>query len=141
MALMTMVNSAPAQQLQSGIDMRNLDTTVDPAADFYQYACGGWMQRNPLPEAYSRYGSFDKLGEENNKRVNSILDELLHNSYTTGTIEQKLSDLYKLAMDSVSRDSQGVEPVMGILRQLEQARTKDQLFDIQLQLAPYSQQR
>ena len=137
MALMTMVNSAPAQQLQSGIDMRNLDTTVDPAADFYQYACGGWMQRNPLPEAYSRYGSFDKLGEENNKRVNSILDELLHNSYTSGTIEQKLSDLYKLAMDSVSRDSRGVEPVMGILRQLEQARTKDQLFDIQLQLAPY----
>ena len=136
MALVTMSLTATAQQLNSGIDLSNLDKSARAADDFYQYACGGWMQKNPLPAAYSRYGSFDVLGEENNKRINGILDELLHNSYAKGTVEQKLSDLYKLAMDSLKRDADGVKPVMDIIKQMENAKTKQQLFDIQLQLAP-----
>ena len=137
MALMTMSLTATAQQLGSGIDLGNCDASVRAADDFYQYACGGWMQMNPLPAAYSRYGSFDVLGEENNKRINGILDELLHNSYAKGTVEQKLSDLYKLAMDSVKRDADGVKPALDIIKQMESAKTKAQLFDIQLQLAPF----
>lgn len=138
MAISTMSLASTAQnQLNSGIELANLDTTVRPADDFYQYACGGWMQRNPLPPAYSRYGSFDVLQEENNKRINGILSDLLQGTFTVGTTEQKLSDLYKLAMDSVRRNQEGINPVMGIIRQLEQARTNDQLFDIELQLAPF----
>lgn len=95
------------------------------------------MKKNPLPAAYSRYGSFDVLGENNNKRINGILDELLHGTYKKGTVEQKLSDLYKLAMDSTRRDADGVAPAMDIIQQLENAKTKEQLFDIQLQLAPF----
>ena len=124
-------------QLGSGLDMNNLDKSVRAADDFYQYACGGWMQKNPLPAAYSRYGSFDVLGEDNNKRINGILDELLHGTYKAGSTEKKLSDLYKLAMDSVRRNSDGVKPAMDIINKLEQAKTKEQLFQIQLQLAPY----
>ena len=123
MALVTMSLTATAQQLNSGIDLSNLDKSARAADDFYQYACGGWMQKNPLPAAYSRYGSFDVLGEENNKRINGILDELLHNSYAKGTVEQKLSDLYKLAMDSLKRDADGVKPVMDIIKQMENAKT------------------
>ena len=137
MALSTMSLSAAAQQPGSGIDLSNLDKSVRPADDFYQYACGGWMQQHPLPAAYSRFGSFDVLGEENNKRINGILDELLHGIYKVGSTEKKLSDLYKQAMDSVRRNEQGVGPAMGIIQQMEKAKTKEQLFDIQLQLAPY----
>ena len=120
----------------SGIDISNLDTSVRSADDFYQFACGGWMENNPLPAAYARYGSFDVLGEENNKRINGILDELLHGDYAEGTTEKKLSDLYKLAMDSVRRNEEGVNPAMDIIQQMEQAKTKEELFQIQLQLAP-----
>lgn len=67
-----MVAGAQAQ-LKSGIDLTNLDNSVRPADDFFQYACGGWMKKNPLPAAYSRYGSFDKLAKDNNERINSIL--------------------------------------------------------------------
>ena len=138
MALATISLSSTAQsQQRTGIDLANIDATVRPADDFFQYACGGWMQRNPLPPAYSRYGSFDALQEENNKRINGILSDLLQGSFTQGTIEQKLSDLYKLAMDSVRRNQDGTAPVMGIIQQLEQARTNDQLFDIEMQLAPF----
>ena len=122
--------------LTSGINLANLDTTATAGDDFYQYACGGWMVNNPLPAAYSRYGSFDVLGEENNKRINGILDELLKGSYEKGTVEQKLSDLYKLAMDSVKRDKDGVAPLMPIIGRMEKAQTVDELFAIQLELAP-----
>ncbi|MBQ4393156.1 MAG: M13 family metallopeptidase [Prevotella sp.] len=138
MALTTMSITANAQaQLGSGLELGNLDTKVKPADDFYQYACGGWMEKHPLPAAYSRYSSFDALGEENKKRINGILDELLHGSYQAGSEEKKLSDLYKLAMDSTRRDADGIKPAQAIIQQMEKAKTKEQLFQIQLQLAPF----
>ena len=138
MALATTVVSASAQ-LRSGINMNDLDKSVRPADDFYEYACGGWMKANPLPAAYSRYGSFDRLAEDNNKRINGILKELLENSYEKGSVEQKLSDLYKLAMDSARREQDGLTPVMPLIKKMETAKTKDQLFAIQLEMMPYGE--
>jgi len=136
MALATMTISASAQ-LRSGIDLKNLDTSVRPADDFYEYACGGWMKAHPLPAAYSRYGSFDRLAEDNNKRINGILKELLENTYQQGSVEQQLSDLYKLAMDSARREKDGTAPAMSEIKTLEAAKTKEQLFKVQLDLMPY----
>ena len=133
------MTTAASAQLRSGISLADLDPTVRPADDFYEYACGGWMKANPLPAAYSRYGSFDRLAEDNNKRINGILKELQSNTYPQGSVEQKLSDLYKLAMDSVRRDREGVEPLMPLIRRLEAAKTKEQLFKEQLALMPYGE--
>ncbi|MCR5513730.1 MAG: M13 family metallopeptidase [Prevotella sp.] len=138
MALAMMTASASAQ-LKSGINLKDLNTTVRPADDFYEYACGGWMKANPLPAAYSRYGSFDRLAEDNNKRINGILKELQENTYPAGTVEQKLSDLYKLAMDSARREKEGLAPVMPIIKRLEAAKTKEQLFAIQLEMMAYGE--
>ena len=136
MALASVSLVASAQEpLRSGINLADQNPAVSPAEDFYEYACGGWMKSNPLPAAYSRYGSFDRLAEDNNKRINGILSDLLSNTYETGTIEQKLSDLYKLAMDSVRREQEGVQPVMPLIKRLEAAKTTDQLFAIQLEMA------
>lgn len=136
MAIASMSMTVMAQgELKSGIELANLDQSVKPADDFYSFACGGWMKNNPLPAAYSRYGSFDKLGEDNDKRINSILNELKSNTYESGTIEQKLSDLYKLAMDSIRRDKEGAAPLMPLIKKMEDAKTVKALFDIQLELA------
>lgn len=138
MLLSTVAPAIQAQEkMQTGIDKSNMDLTTQASDDFYQYACGGWMAKNPLPAAYARYGSFDQLAENNNKRINGILDELLHGNYQQGSIEQKLSDLYKLAMDSVRRNAEGVNPAMEMIKKLESAKTKEQLFELQLQMAPY----
>lgn len=132
-----MVASAQTQ-LKSGIDLANLDNSVRPADNFYQYACGGWMKNNPLPAAYSRFGSFDQLGQNNNKRVNDILTDLLKNTYPAGSTEQKLSDFYKLAMDSVRRNKEGVKPVMPLINEIESAKTVADLHSIQLKYALFN---
>ncbi len=138
MALGVMTVGAQAQ-LRSGINPGDQNKNVRPADDFYEYACGGWMKANPLPAAYSRFGSFDRLAEDNNKRVNGILKELLVNSYAKGSVEQKLSDLYKLAMDSVRREKEGVAPIMPLIKKMEAAKTKEQLFAVQLEMMPYGE--
>lgn len=126
--------------LKSGIDLKNLNQSVKPAEDFYEFACGGWMKNNPLPGEYSRFGSFDQLAKNNTERINSILGELLKNSYTKGTTEQKLSDLYKLAMDSVRRNNEGVKPVMPIIKNFEKAKTNKDLLAMQLKYAKMGMQ-
>ena len=125
-------------QKQAGIKESNLDRTVRPADDFYQFATGGWQKNNPLPAAYSRYGAFDQLGEDNNKRINTILTGLLKTKAKLGSVEQKLSDFYKLAMDSVRRNKEGVAPVMPLLNEMEAAKTLDDLRAIQLKYASRS---
>lgn len=135
--LTTLTGVATAQTLRSGIDLSDMNANVPAGEDFYEYACGGWMKKNPLPAAYSRYGSFDRLAEDNNKRINAILKELQTNTYAQGTTEQKLSDLYKLAMDSARREKEGLSPVMPLIRKMEAAKTVKQLFDIQLEMARY----
>ena len=130
--------TAHAQTLSSGINLGNLDNSVRPADNFYQYACGGWMKNNPLPAAYSRFGSFDQLGQDNVERVNTILNELLGKTYTKGTTEQKLSDFYKLAMDSVRRNKEGVSPVMPLIKEINAAKTMKELKAIQLKNASFA---
>ena len=141
MLIAAATTSANAQAQKTGIFLENLDQSVKPCDDFYEYACGGWARKNPLPAAYSRYGSFDRLQEDNDKRINGILSELEKGSYAKGTVEQKLSDFYKLAMDQKRRNKEGAKPVMPIIEKMEAAKTKEQLFDIQKQLMEYGDQQ
>ncbi|MBR1631649.1 MAG: M13 family metallopeptidase [Paludibacteraceae bacterium] len=99
------------EPLGMGIRLENLDTTVSPQQDFYQFACGGWMQLNPLTDEYSRFGSFDKLGLKSQEDVKYIVDSLSRQENPSGSIEQKIGDLYNLVMDSVCRNADGIRPL------------------------------
>ena len=136
MALMLALPVAGMAQNKSGLRMENLDKNVKPAEDFYMFATGGWQKLNPLPAAYSRFGSFDQLQEDNNKRINTILGDLQKKKFADGTTERKLADFYKLAMDSVRRNNEGIAPVKPLLDEMEAARTKQDLQKLQLKYAP-----
>ncbi len=129
MALTAMPMMSMAQtQLKSGIALQNLDRSVNPAEDFYKFACGGWMKNNPLPAAYSRFGSFDQLQLDNDKRINDILKELETNTYAKGTIEQKLSDLYKMAQDSDRLNREGIQPVLPYVKEVEACKSLNDIY-------------
>lgn len=122
-------------QNKSGLVMKNLDKTVSPAVDFYQFATGGWQKNNPLPAAYSRFGSFDQLQEDNNKRINIILSQLQKRKFAQGSTEQKLSDFYRQALDVNRRNAEGIAPVKPLLAEIEQAHGVAALRKLQLKYA------
>lgn len=123
-------------QSKSGLDLTNLDKTVRPADDFYQFATGGWQKLHPLPAAYSRFGSFDMLQDDNNKRINSILSDLQKKKYKKGTTEWKLATFYKQALDVDSRNKAGITPVKPLLDEMEAAKTVSDLQQLQLKSMP-----
>ena len=137
---MMLLASAPftaMAQGQAGIKAENLDKSVRPADDFFTFATGGWQKLNPLPGAFSRFGSFDQLQENNNKRINTILTDLLKKQGKEGSVEKKLGDFYKLAMDSVRRNKEGVSPVKPLLDEMENAKTLTDLRNLQIKYATF----
>lgn len=124
-------------QGQAGIKAENLDKSVRPADDFFTFATGGWQKLNPLPGAFSRFGSFDQLQENNNKRINTILTDLLKKQGKEGSVEKKLGDFYKLAMDSVRRNKEGVSPVKPLLDEMENAKMLTDLRNLQIKYATF----
>lgn len=99
----------------SGIDLANMDSTYLPGTDFYMYATGGWQKAHPLTAEYSRFGSFDVLQENNNKQLRAIIDSVAALPNQEGSIEQKIADLYKSAMDSATLQEHGLDDMAGFL--------------------------
>ena len=111
------------------IDMTNLDLTVAPNADFYQYATGGWQAKNPLKPEYSRYGSFDVLRDNNEKRINALFSEMTRMETAAGSVEQKIADLYKMGLDSVRLNAEGAAPIKARVGELLAIKDRSQLTD------------
>ena len=116
--LMTLLNACNNNPKVSGIDLSNLDTTANPVIDFYQYACGGWMAKNPLKPEYPRFGTFDKLREENVEQVNGLIMELAAAKNESGSIADKIATFYNVGMDSVALNQQGGQPIKAMLEEI-----------------------
>lgn len=116
-------------QTPRGVDRANLDPTVAPGTDFYDYACGGWMKANPLKPEYSRYGTFDQLGELNRTQVRDLVLGLDAVSAAPGSNTQKIADLYAQGMDSTTLNAQGAGPVLIDLAKIYGAG-RDEIIDL-----------
>ncbi len=94
------------------IDLANFDLTTAPSEDFYQYACGGWMEANPLTPEYARYGIFDQLEKENNEKLKALIEELGSTPQKPGSVGEKIQMMYAMGLDSLKRNADGAAPVM-----------------------------
>ena len=128
MVLSLMTACTGQQTLQTGIDLANLDTTAAPGADFYRYATGGWTDAHPLTAEYARFGSFDLLAENNREQLRELIEGIASKKNEEGSIAEKIATMYNSAMDSVSLNKQGIEPLREDLQRIAQCYDKAELF-------------
>lgn len=131
---MTMAASTMANAQTMGIRQENMDMTAKPGTDFYQYACGGWIANNPLKPEYSRFGSFDVVAEENQKRIREIIEGLAAQPQERGSLGQKIGDLYALRMDSVRQNKEGVKPVLADMKRVAKVKSTPELIALMSQM-------
>src|SRR6185295_15539402 len=89
----------------------NLDTTMSPAADFFQYANGGWIKKNPIPNDQAAWGIGNLVNEENLNRLKGINEKAAAANAAKGTADQKIGDFWKTAMDSARIEQLGLKPL------------------------------
>lgn len=112
------------------IDLANLDTSVAPGEDFYQYSTGGWQKSHPLGAEYARFGNFDQLRENNVERINELFKEMATLKTEKGTVEQKIADLYKMGLDSTRLNAEGAAPIKKYIDQIYAVTDKDGLVKV-----------
>ena len=117
---------APAPAL----DLTDLDTTVSPKVDFYQYATGGWQVKNPLKPEFSRFGSFDAIAETTRKNLNELFESMATLQAEPGTVDQKISDLYRMALDSTTRNALGAQPIQPYIAEIQAVKNLDEFADL-----------
>ena len=121
------------------LDLNNLDPTTSPKEDFYQYATGGWQQNNPLRPEFSRYGSFDALREQAQENLNALFESMTSTQAEFGTVDQKISDLYKMALDSTTRNELGAQPILKYIAEIEAVESRDELAALLGKMALYGE--
>ena len=104
------------------IDRANFDESADIKDDFYQYATGGWQAANPLKPEFARYGTFDRLRESNEVRLNDLFADISKSRFKEGTVDQKIADLYTMGLDSTRLNKEGVAPLKADIERLMEVR-------------------
>jgi len=117
------------QQHLKSLNTAYINDSIAPGSDFYSYVNDGWMKAHPLTDEYSRYGQFNVLSDENEKRVKEIVTGLAETNPAEGTVAYKVATIYTQAMDSVRRNNEGAEPIKADLAKIENA-TPEEMEDL-----------
>ena len=135
MAMATLAGCEGKKEMNTGIRMENLDTTAVRGADFYQYACGGWMAAHPLTDEYSRFGTFDYLAENNREQLKGLISEIASKEHEQGSVAQKIGDLYNLAMNTEKLNADGMNPIKEDLEKINAISDKAGIIEAMAELA------
>ena len=133
-AMITLSCNNTKKESVEGIILANMDTTAIPGNDFYRYANGGWIASHPLKPEYSRYGTFEELGEKSQEQVKNLITEVSQKNNAQGSVAQKISDLYLLAMDSDRLNKDGAAPLTPYLEKVKAFSDKSQLTSMLAEL-------
>jgi putative endopeptidase len=112
-----------------GFSIENIDRSIDPCVDFYQYACGNWIKNSEIPADQSTWGSFSELHERNLEVEQGILEKAAAGGASRNPIDQKIGDLYGSCMDEKAADTKGITPIKPELEQVAAASSKRELMD------------
>lgn len=105
------------------IDPSNMDLSVSPAQDFYKFANGGWLNRNPIPAEYSRWGTFEELNESSMKQIRAILDECVADVQTTDANRKAVAIIYGTGTDEQACEAYGLSPLSDVFSAIDDVQT------------------
>jgi putative endopeptidase len=111
------------------LDVSSMDTTVDPCVDFFQYSCGGWIKKNPIPADQSSWDTYSKMQDENTARLRSILEEAAAGA-GRDAVTKKIGDYYASCMDDKTVDAAGAKPLQPYLDAIASMRTNADLAQV-----------
>ena len=117
----TAVRSTPAAPSAAaavgnwGVEILNIDTSIDPGDDFYRFVNNGWLETSELPSGFSRLSSFTLVSLDTEEQVEAIIDDILANDWPDGTTEHNVKAFYQSYMDIERRDELGAQPVQAEL--------------------------
>lgn len=115
---------------KSDVLVSNIDTTVNPGEDFFEYANGGWIRKNPIPGEQSGWGIGNLVIEENLKRLREISEKAAASNAAKGTGDQKIGDFWTSAMDSVKIEADGLNPIQSLLDKINAIKDVSSLVGV-----------
>jgi putative endopeptidase len=113
-----------------GLDVSAMDKGTDPCVDFYQYACGGWMNNNPIPDDQARWSVYGKLTRDNQRYLWGILDGLAKKREGRSVTEQKTGDYFAACMDEAAIEKRGAQPLLPYFEQIDAMRSMRDLAPV-----------
>ena len=134
MTILGIASPGQAQEQKSGIDKANMDLSVKPGDDFYEYSAGSWLKNHPLDAVHPMNGAFTDLDEQNNDRIKELVAEYAAKKMPQGTDGQKLGALYRMYMDSVKRNKLGYTPIKPVLAKINKVKNRKECIKLMYEL-------
>ncbi len=110
-----------------GFDINALDKKVDPCVDFYQYSCGTWLAKNPIPADQSSWGRFNELAERNRQVLYNILEQASTNDPKRDQVTREIGDFFAACMDTADINKRGIAPIKPELERIAALKTKQEI--------------